>query len=381
MYRAVHLSVPNVIAQFKTVYRDSDGVMIDSRTYNVDLNTGTTIDWDVSLQVSSPGPSTLVPPGWYVALDTEALSHTLLAGLDINPLDGWDVTKLGWMKAGGRDEVVTSSLEQLAASFSPQVENCARGQHQGFFAQSVKIDQSKLEGGRALHHLYPFVSGVRIWRRHVEVEHGESPLLALTLQHRSRVGVVVQYSASQLEDFTGLLYQDAASHLHLNLSLLGAAGTVTGVIRDRESGATQSFLLRLPLQRSNSSHQVRLSARSPCRGGQVEVSLKPLSAHNSSISKQLPCVSHNMRTFRSTASRSLSLPSASDPASVTECGLACVSSWLYWLDPAHWLDTIWPQSRVVIFIIILVILIVILSILTKMFLALCNFCVCRRKKK
>ena len=52
MYRAVHLSVPNVIAQFKTVYRDSDGMMIDSRTYNVDLNTGTTIDWDVSLQVS-----------------------------------------------------------------------------------------------------------------------------------------------------------------------------------------------------------------------------------------------------------------------------------------------------------------------------------------
>ena len=51
MYRAVHLSVPNVIAQFKTVYRDSEGMMIDSRTYNVDLNTGTTIDWDVSLQV------------------------------------------------------------------------------------------------------------------------------------------------------------------------------------------------------------------------------------------------------------------------------------------------------------------------------------------
>ena len=116
MYRAVHLSVPNVIAQFKTVYRDSDGVMIDSRTYNVDLNTGTTIDWDVSLQVSSPGPSTLVPPGWYVALDTEALSHTLLAGLDINPLDGWDVTKLGWMKAGRKEDVVTAGLDQLSQS-------------------------------------------------------------------------------------------------------------------------------------------------------------------------------------------------------------------------------------------------------------------------
>ena len=337
----------------------------------------------IHVQVSSPGPSTLVPPGWYVALDTDTLSasHTLLAGLDINPLDGWDVTKLGWMKASGKDEVVTSSLEQLAASFSPQVENCARGQHRGTFAQSVKIDQSRLEGGRALHHLYPFVSGVRIWRRHVEVEHGESPLLALTLQHRSRVGVVVQYSASRLQDFTGLLYQDAASHLHLNITLLEAAGTVTGLIAGDSAGATQSFLLRLPLQPSNSSHQVRLSARSPCHRGQVEVSLKPLNSHNSTISKMLPCVVHDMRTFRSKASRSLYLPSASDPASVTECGLGCVSSWLYWLDPAHWLDTIWPQSRIVIFVIILVILIVILSLLMKILLSLCNFCGCRKKKK
>ena len=63
MYRAVHLSVPSVVAQFKTVYRDSEGLVIDSRNYNVDLNSGTTIDWDVSLQVSSSGPSTLVPAG------------------------------------------------------------------------------------------------------------------------------------------------------------------------------------------------------------------------------------------------------------------------------------------------------------------------------
>ena len=62
-------------------------------------------------------------PSWSVALDSDTLSvsFTLLAGLDINQLDGWDVTKLGWMKASGKDEVVTSSLEQLATSFSPQV--------------------------------------------------------------------------------------------------------------------------------------------------------------------------------------------------------------------------------------------------------------------
>ena len=32
-----------------------------------------------------------------------------------------------------------------------------------------------------------------------------------------KVGVVVQYSSSHLADFTGLLYQDSLSHLHLNL--------------------------------------------------------------------------------------------------------------------------------------------------------------------
>ena len=111
--------------------------------------------------MSSSGPSTLVPPGWYVTPDTQtsSLTHTLLAGLQVNDLDGWDVTKLGWMKAGGRDDVVTSSLEQLASAFTPHVENCARGHHVGYFAANVKIDQAHLQQGRPLQQLYPFVSG------------------------------------------------------------------------------------------------------------------------------------------------------------------------------------------------------------------------------
>ena len=79
---------------------------------------------------------------------------------------------------------------------------------------------------------------MRVWRRHAELLHRESPLLTLTLQHRTKVrmmmmvilvlimamrtqvGVVVQYSSSQLTDFTGLLYQDSLSHRHLNLRLI-----------------------------------------------------------------------------------------------------------------------------------------------------------------
>ena len=63
---------------------------------------------------------------------------------------------------------------------------------------SGEIDKGRIEG-RDVREDFSFASEVRIWRRHVEVEHGESPLLSLTLQHRNRVGVVVQFSASQLQ--------------------------------------------------------------------------------------------------------------------------------------------------------------------------------------
>ena len=102
---------------------------------------------------------------------------------------------------------------------------------------------------------FKFVSQVRVWRRHVEVEHGESPLVSVTLQHRSKVGVVVQFSGSHLQDFTGLLYQDTHSHLQLNLSLVEAAGTISGQVKGLGQ-TSQSLLLRLGQQRGNSTHQV-----------------------------------------------------------------------------------------------------------------------------
>ena len=60
----------------------------------------------------------------------------------------------------------------------------------------------------------------------------------------SQVGVVVQFSSSRLSDFTGVLYQDSASHLHLNLTLFEAAGTITGVITGSGAHVTQSVLIR-----------------------------------------------------------------------------------------------------------------------------------------
>ena len=124
---------------------------------------------------------------------------------------------------------------------------------------------------------------------------------------------------------------------------------------------------RLPLQQSNSSHQVRLSA-TECRNGEIEVSLKPLSNHNQTITKHLPCISHNMRTFRSTPTQMLTI-SGDQPWS-DQCGLSCVSSWLYWLDPGHWMINVWPQSRVFIMIIVIIVFLVILFLIIRI----CSCC-------
>ena len=188
----------------------------------------------MSLQVSSPGPTSLVPPGWYVVPESSTHHHTLLAGEEVNPLDGWDVDKLGWFKTGLSGEGVAEELDQLMLKFSPQVENCATGEYSAIF-KSGKINQDEV-GGRPVQQLFPFIQSVRVWRRHIEMEHKDSPLLSLSLQHRSRVGVVVQSSASHLGDFSGYLYQDQNSHLHLNLTLINATGTLSGLV----SGETAS---------------------------------------------------------------------------------------------------------------------------------------------
>ena len=39
-YRAVHLGVPVIMAEFKTVYKNEVGEVVDTRTYSMDLNSG-----------------------------------------------------------------------------------------------------------------------------------------------------------------------------------------------------------------------------------------------------------------------------------------------------------------------------------------------------
>ena len=100
---------------------------------------GVALDWYMTLHLSSPGPASVVPSGWYLARDSST-PHTLEAGLAFNELDGWDPAKLGWVKLGRGGGLVSRGLDQLAAHFLPRVENCGRGDTSGHFTRCCTQD-------------------------------------------------------------------------------------------------------------------------------------------------------------------------------------------------------------------------------------------------
>ena len=149
----------------------------------------------------------LLPAGWYVTRDNMPPGHTgFMTGVSVNDINTWDVTRLGWVKVGrGRGQLLTHNLEQLSGHFSPTVTNCYNADIDGHFPGAA-IDKTEV-GGRSVTEEFPFISRVHTWQRHVELDHAQSPVLSLTLQHSHRVGVTVKQSESHVKDFSGVLYQ------------------------------------------------------------------------------------------------------------------------------------------------------------------------------
>ena len=127
-YQAVRLGQPNLQAQFRTVLKNLTGHLVDSRTFISDLNRGSALDWYVTLHLSSPGPASVLPHGWYI---TRPHSDLLLTGLDINDLNSWQVDSLGWVKEGPGGGLVAPEVQSLANRFVPRVENCLAETHSG----------------------------------------------------------------------------------------------------------------------------------------------------------------------------------------------------------------------------------------------------------
>ena len=117
-------------------------------------------------------------------------------------------------------------------------------------------------------------------------------------------------------------------------------------------------------------------AGAECRG-EVEVRLRPLTRHEAGLTRRLPCVSLDMRTWRPRGGQlELEVSGRELPG---DCGVLCVQSWLHWLHPAHWLDNVWPQARVVITSITLVIVIILFLLILKIIKSL--LCLCSRKQQ
>ena len=91
---------------------------------------------------------------------------------NINGLNTWQVDRLGWAKLGSGGNLVTPELSSLAGRFVPRVKNCLDLSHSGHFTGG-QIDRGEV-GGRDVRQEFRFVSGVKVWDRHVEVRVGNS---------------------------------------------------------------------------------------------------------------------------------------------------------------------------------------------------------------
>ena len=112
---------------------------------------GTSVDWEVSLQLSSTGPSNILPPDWYfmeIEDDISLRNTTSLYGnVPINNLNEWSLDKLGWYKTSkrtramyrqmakkhssreGNDQVVAHTFSQIKRALNVEVQNCAGNAH------------------------------------------------------------------------------------------------------------------------------------------------------------------------------------------------------------------------------------------------------------
>ena len=101
--------------------KNETGHVIDSRVFNTDLNKGSALDWYMTLHIASPGPASVLGPGWYLTRGHEAAtSQSLMTGVSLNSLNTWDVDRLGWVKLGPGGKLVTQSMDQLGRYFVPR---------------------------------------------------------------------------------------------------------------------------------------------------------------------------------------------------------------------------------------------------------------------
>ncbi|XP_040568877.1 cell fusion protein aff-1 [Lepeophtheirus salmonis] len=363
-YRAVELSVPSIIAELNVRHLNEDYSVVDSRTYHVDLNSGSSVDWEVSLQMSGAGPSNSVPPGWYMVPE---MSHDLFGSIPINRLDEWNIYKLGWFKSKRDKDHIESTGHQLRRAFDVEMLNCMDNSYRTEFSTPY-INDNQLTNAQRIESMFPFIQSVQVWRRTVEIVHRESPLLVLTLQHRNKVGVVMQYHESTLDNFEGYVLLDSHSNQFLCLNMSGARGSIRGTVSSQHS--EQQLVISTTVKNNGSaqtSKRIKLRGGLLCdRNQKVMVILSP-SDSNKKIKKLLPCLEDGLQDFDSY----LSKVSSKSISTYRDCP-NCSDSWKYWINPFSWGTNIWSTTRILLTTVTLVIILSLIIIVVRIMCCICR---------
>eukprot|EP00116_Pleurobrachia_bachei_P002964 sb/3463226/ len=195
--------------------------------YNIDLDTGTTADEMVTLNIATSSTASLLPAGWYFG---SMSGSELRTNVKINGLNEWNMNKLGWYKVqDGYDTIRESTVRE---AFVASTENCGENKLKTNFAAAY-YNRFPEEAEHVSTFLYSKVGHVvrNDSARQVIAFHRSSPRLEIKLTFRKDNKVSMIYDKSEMEDFHGTIFLDKFSNRYLNITVMQAAGSIIGNIK------------------------------------------------------------------------------------------------------------------------------------------------------
>ena len=182
-----------------------------------------------TLSVASSGVPNYIQAGWYYKREG---SSKLFTGIDINGINSWNLEKFGWLRwKSNRIYFPAIQKLELKSKFSYRYSHCTNGeliwQFHGRYSNKEfeKIKHTSLEEKESAR-----ISSIESNERLMRATLTSSPRLNVFLEIKETADVVFYYDKSELTDFSACLQIDKFSNRFLNVSLIGAAGSLTGFL-------------------------------------------------------------------------------------------------------------------------------------------------------
>ncbi|KAL5246852.1 hypothetical protein ACHWQZ_G018899 [Mnemiopsis leidyi] len=359
-YRAVEISSPISRAQLRlnviSLSSNPSQILVKDKVYNVDLDTGTTADELVTMNIATSGTASLLPAGWYFG---RTGSGELKTNVKINGLNEWNMNKLGWYKIQHGFETIRKSTVRDA--FSATTMNCGDNNLETNFAADY---YGRYPEKAATVESFLFDKVDRVVRndssRQVIAYHRSSPRLDITLTFNEQSDVTFLYDESYLEDFLGAIFMDKYSSRYLNITLIGGSGSIIGSIKGHED---DSFYVYIP-NVSKLPYQKIVKISSTCQQvGELKktrVCVKPLQENSTPMCKMVVCLEEKNDNFV--------LPEDDiDYERAEHDDILSLATWGKYLNPIQWFSggkPGWVEGVVIA--VVLIVLTIVVGIIVKL---------------